>query len=125
MGQSLSPQTIDSLRNDLKETQNDTLRLVLFTQLRYNYFFVNTNLDSALFYSKQVLRMAQKLKYKIDEAYGLDLMGDVMNLQHNESTLETFFRGVKIAEESAIENKIYQGNIWKECFTGRIILQAT
>jgi two-component system NtrC family sensor kinase len=98
--------TIDSLKYELGTTQNDTLRLVLFAQLRYNYFFINTNLDSAMFYSKQVLSLTQKLKYKIDEAYAWDMIGDIMNLQNNESTLETFFKGVKIAEESGIENKI-------------------
>src|SRR4051812_17691048 len=92
-------QTIDSLKNELARTENDTLRLVLFSQLRYNYFFVNTDMDSILLYSKLFLQTAQKLSYKIDEAYGWDLVADVMNFQQNAHTLETFFKGVKIAEE--------------------------
>src|SRR5436189_1534313 len=94
--QSLSSQAIDSLRNEFETTHNDTLHLILVNQLRYNYFFVHPNLDSALFYSEQVLTMAQKLKYRIDEAYSLDLIGDVMNYMHSQNTLETFFKGVSI-----------------------------
>ncbi len=98
--------TIDSLKQALFTTTNDTLRLVLTNELRYNYFKVNTNFDSTLIYSRQVFALAHRLGYKIDEAYALDMIGDILNFQHNENTLETFFKGVKIAEDPQIENKI-------------------
>src|SRR4051794_2458288 len=98
--------TIDSLKQALLATRNDTLRLVLANELRYDYFLVNTNLDSALTYSRQVFDLAHRLDYKIDEAYALDMTGDLLNFQHNENTLETFFKGIKIAEDAQIESKI-------------------
>ncbi len=97
---------IDSLKRELQSTTNDTLKLVLLNQLRYFYFFAQGNLDSAFVYSKQFLLFTQKLGYKIDEAYALDLVGDIMNYQHNPGTLETFFKGIKIAENSWSEKKI-------------------
>ena len=98
--------TIDSLKQALLATSNDTLRLVLANELRYNYFLVNTNYDSTLIYSTQVYDLAHILGYKIDEAYALDMIGDILDFQHNENTLETLFRGVKIAENPQSENKI-------------------
>jgi hypothetical protein len=98
--------TIDSLKNELNTTSNDTLRLVLANELRFNYFFKTANFDSTLTYSKLIFTLAQKLHLKIDEAYALDLIGDVLNYQHNPNTLQTFFNGVKIAEVPASENNI-------------------
>ena len=40
--------TIDSLKQALSATTNDTLRLVLTNQLRHNYFLLNTNFDGAI-----------------------------------------------------------------------------
>jgi len=97
---------IDSLKQALLASTNDTLRLVLANELGYNYLMVNTNLDSTLIYSRQVFALAHRLGYKIDEAYALDMIGSILNFQHNENTLETFFKGVKIAEDPQIENKI-------------------
>ena len=97
---------IDSLKHEFESTSNDTLKLVLVNQLRYFYFFEKGNLDSALVYSKQLLPLTQKLNYKIDEAYAMDLIADIMNYQNNQKTLETFFKGVEIAENRGSENNI-------------------
>jgi tetratricopeptide (TPR) repeat protein len=102
----VGPATIDSLKAELKKTSNDTLRLVLVNELRFNYFFGKGDFDSALVYSKQVLGLAQKMGYKIDEAYAYDLLADIFNFQHHDQTLETFFRGIKIAEDPRSEKKI-------------------
>ncbi len=101
---------MDSLKHELAATKNDTLRLVLANQLRYDYFFGNGHVDSALVYSKLVLALTQKLGYKIDEAYACDLVGDILNYQHHQNTLEMFFRGVTIAENPQIEGKILPRN---------------
>ncbi len=118
--------TIDSLKQELQVTTNDTLRLVLANELHYNYLFKKFNYDSALVYSKQSFTLAHKLGYRIDEAYALDMIGDILNFQHNEHTLETFFDGVKIAEDPQIENKILPRKYlnmmtyWHPMFTGLI-----
>jgi two-component system NtrC family sensor kinase len=105
---SIDPQQriIDSLKQELQATTNDTLRLVLANELHYIYLLKRINYDSAIVYSKQSFALAHELGYKIDEAYALDMIGDILNLQHNEHTLETFFKGVKIAEDPQIESKI-------------------
>jgi len=100
--------TIDSVKAIVSKTKNDTLQLVLFNQLRSAYFFSQNvfNADSALLYSERLLVIAQKLHYKIDEAYALDCIGDVMNYLHNQNTLDRFFKGVKIAEDPLAEKNI-------------------
>jgi uncharacterized membrane protein len=119
--------TIDSLKQELTTTQNDTLRLVLANALRYNYFFKNGNFDSALVYSKQVLALAQKLGYRIEEAYGWDLVGDILSFKHDQNTLQTFFNGVKIAEDPKSERKILPQRYlkmmtyWEEDFNNRLV----
>ena len=112
----IKPKNIDSLKIELNKTQNDTLRLVLLNHLRLNYFFVpaTAQFDSALVYSQQLLLVAQKLNYKIDEAYALDCIGDVMSFLHNQNTLKAFFQGVKIAEDPGAEQNILPKKYLKE-----------
>ena len=112
----IAPQsTLDSVKTILANTKNDTLQLVLVNQLRSAYFFSQFafNADSALLYSEQLLAISQKLDYKIDEAYALDCIGDVMNYLHNQNTLDRFFKGVKIAEDSKAGKNILPKNYLK------------
>ena len=116
---------IDSLKYELQKTQNDTLKLVLTNQIRYHYFF-SGNFDSTLVYSNLFLPLTQKLGYKIDEAYAYDLIGDVLSFKHSQGTLETFFKGVKIAENPSFEDKILPKKYlqmmtyWTPDFTARL-----
>ena len=100
------PARVDSLKHALQTTANDTLRLVLINRIQHHYFLINTNFDSALFYSRQLLQLTRKLNYKIDEAYALDLVGSYMNFLLNSQTLKTLFEGVRIAEDARSEKNI-------------------
>src|SRR3954468_5020836 len=93
------PAPVDSLKQALHTTTNDTLRMVLANRIQSHYFIGNTNLDSALFYAKQLLQLSQKLHYKIDEAYAYDAVGLYMNFLFSAQTLETLFKGIRIAED--------------------------
>src|SRR3954447_10748319 len=68
--------TVDSLKHELETTKNDTLRLVLLTLLSNRY--LDKKYDSVVFFAEQQLLLAQKLNYKIDEAYALDIMAESM-----------------------------------------------
>ena len=80
--------------------------MVLANRIQSHYFLGNTNLDSALFYAKQLLQLSQKLHYKIDEAYAYDAVGLYMNFLFNAQTLETLFKGIRIAEDPRSEEHI-------------------
>ena len=97
---------IDSLKQALRSTTNDTLRMVLTNNIQNYYFISNSNLDSALLYSKQFLQLTQKLHYKIDEAYAYDAVGLYMSFLAHPQTLGTLFKGIRIAEDPTAEKNI-------------------
>ena len=95
---------VDSLKHELETTKNDTLRLVLLTLLSNRY--LDKKYDSVVFFAEQQLLLAQKLNYKIDEAYALDIMGESMMHLHNTRILETILKGIKIVEDTRSEKNI-------------------
>src|SRR4051794_12713431 len=103
LSQSIS---IDSLKQALQSTANDTLRMVLTNNIQNYYFISNSNLDSALFYSEQFLQLTQKLHYRIDEAYAYDATGLYMSFLAHPQTLQTLLEGVRIAEDPTSEKNI-------------------
>jgi two-component system NtrC family sensor kinase len=106
MGKLIGQQNyIDSLKYELQITQNDTLRLVLLTRLGGKYYY-NSKYDSSLFFSQQQMQIAQKLNYKIDEAYALDIVGSCMFQLNYSRSLETLLKGEKIAEDIRSEKNI-------------------
>ncbi len=94
---------IDSLRQALQSTTNDTLRMVLTNNIHNYYFILNSNLDSALFYSKQFLQLTQKLDYKIDEAYAYDAMGLYMSFLAHPQTLQTLLTHIAAKGPSTVK----------------------
>ncbi len=96
--------TVDSLKHELETTKNDTLRLVLLTLLSNKYS--DKKYDSVLFFAEQQLPLAQKLNYKIDEAYALDIMAESMLHLRNTRILETLLKGIKIVEDTRSEKNI-------------------
>jgi two-component system NtrC family sensor kinase len=95
---------VDSLKHELETTKNDTLRLVLLTLLSNKY--LDKKYDSVLFFAEQQLPLAQKLNYKIDEAYALDIMAESMQHLRNTRILETLLKGIKIVEDTRSEKNI-------------------
>jgi tetratricopeptide (TPR) repeat protein len=118
---------VDSLKQALHATTNDTLRMVLANNIQNYYYFVNSNLDSAIFYSKQFLQLTQKLHYRIDEAYAYDVVGIYMSFLPHPQTLETLLKGVRIAEDPESEKHILPEKYlkimiyWREDFKALLV----
>ncbi len=119
---------VDSLKQALHATTNDTLRMVLNNNIHlYYYFHNNDNVDSNLFYSKQFLQLTQKLHYRLDEAYGYDVLGIWMRERVHPQTLETLLKGVRIAEDPTSEKNILPEKYlkmmiyWREDFKALLV----
>ena len=125
---SSQPSHIDSLKQALHATTNDTLRMVLTNNIQlYYYFNHNDNVDSNLFYSKQFVQLTQKLHYRLDEAYGYDVLGIWMRERVHPQTLETLLKGVRIVEDPASEKNILPEKYlkmmiyWREDFKALLV----
>ena len=101
---------IERLRNEVKSSNNDTLRLVFCSLLTQNY--PGSNYDSKLFYSEILLQLARKLNYKLDEAYALDNVGYNMYYLSNPKSLQTLLEGLNIAENPASEKYVLPEKYW-------------
>src|SRR5215204_6228106 len=86
---------VDSLKNELRTSQNDTLQMVLCSLLCALY--QRNSYDSTLFYSEKQFHLAQRLNYKLDVAYALDNIGYNMYYLSNPKALQTLLEGVRIA----------------------------
>ncbi|MFI5152507.1 MAG: ATP-binding protein [Chitinophagales bacterium] len=96
---------IDSLRDAIGKTANDTLQLQILGTLADIYTEIRT--DSALYYAEQELGMAKKLQFKLNECYALQQMGyALMNLGNYAVSLRTHLSAITIAEDPASENNI-------------------
>ncbi len=109
---SAQPNYIDSLKNELKTAQNDTVRMVLYSLLSFGY--QQSNYDSALFYSQKQFQLAQQLDYELDQAYALDNIGYNMYYLSNPRALKILLMGVKIAENQNSERKVLPEKYWNE-----------
>jgi two-component system NtrC family sensor kinase len=101
---------IDSLKNELKNSENDTLNLVLYSLLCMSY--QSKNYDSALLYSRKQFQLAQKLDYKLDQAYALDNIGYNMYYLSVPGSLQMLLKGAEIAENPEIEKKVLPEKYW-------------
>jgi signal transduction histidine kinase len=96
---------IDSLKHELKIAQNDTLKLFHFFLLSRAY--EETKPDSALFYAKNELTLAQKLKLRLSEAIALnDMAYSLKNMGNYPASLKTLLSAKEIAEDTRVEEKI-------------------
>ncbi len=96
---------IDSLQRELALTKNDTLRLVLYSNLNTAYNEINP--DSALYYGQEYLRMSQQLSYKINEAEALaKLSYPLMIVGNHAKALTLLFKALKIVERKHNQQNI-------------------
>lgn len=97
---------IDSLRTELRQTTNDTIRMRISRSL--GWYYTEINRDSNLHYQTQQLTLARKLKLKIWEADALDGAGWVLaQLKNYPLSLQYFLDGMAI-----LQNKDVEKNIW-------------
>src|ERR1700689_479348 len=96
---------IDSLKHAINLTENDTLKLILFTRLTDAYTEIKP--DSAYYYAKALSNLSQKLNLKLNEAYGLDQMSyALLNLGDYPRSLQTFLSAFAIADDPKNEKNI-------------------
>ncbi len=97
---------IDSLRMELHQTTNDTIRMKISRSL--GWYYTEINRDSNLYYQTQQLNLARELKLKIWEADALDGTGWVLaQLKNYPLSLQHFLEGMAI-----LQNKDVEKNIW-------------
>ena len=100
-------QRANSLLINLKNTDNDTIRMALQAELAPYYF--NKNIDSSIFYGQQALVIAKKLKLKLWQAYINNSIGYAYYLKGRYVTaLQILLKALKISADKDIEK-----NIWK------------
>ena len=101
---------VDSLKNELNTSHNDTLNLVLYSLLCLGY--QNSSYDSALLYAQKQFQLAQQLDYQLDQAYALDNIGYNMYYLSSPKALQILLTGVKIAEDPGIEKNVLPEKYW-------------
>jgi two-component system, NtrC family, sensor kinase len=112
-----TPSDVDSVARLLSKTKEDTSRVFLLVNLASNY--TSYKPDSARFFSRQALNLAQKLRYKKGECRALNEIGsEFRNLGEYPQALETHFKALQISkgsiplEEGGTSMNI--GNLYKE-----------
>jgi hypothetical protein len=103
---------IDSIKNAIRISKNDTDKLVLYSKLSVTYSA--ERYDSALISSQQYYQLAKGLNYKLDEAYALDNVGYNMFHVSNPKSLQFLLEGVRIAEDPEIEKLVLPEKYWNE-----------
>ena len=98
--------TLDSLHLALRSATNDTMRMNAYDQL--NNYYMEVNLDSALYHAEMKLSIARKLNLTLEEAKTLDYKGFIlMELGNYPMSLEASLQALKIAENTESEKSIY------------------
>ena len=96
----------DSLRIELNKNINDTLRMLAYREL--SLYYLDINLDSALFFIEKDLPLAKKLNLKLWEADAYDLIGIITTNQGNYArALKSYNAAFQIAENSDSEKNIW------------------
>jgi signal transduction histidine kinase len=93
---------IDSLQQALHRVDSDSAKYFLLNDLLREYLEYKN--DSALYYSEQLIEMAEKNNWKLALADGLDYKGYIlMNLGKYAESYRTLMKGKNIAENPANE----------------------
>ena len=98
-------QRIDSLKHELEISQNDTLRL--FHLMWITELFAEANPDSAVYYSRKELTLANKLKLRLNEAFAMNHMAYALkNMGNFPTSLQTYLAAKRILEDASVEENI-------------------
>lgn len=95
---------VDSLKLEISNTKNDTLRLVLLSKLIGHFF--ESDFKQSSDYARQMLPLAKKMGYKIEEAYAMDVIGITMSRNSQPEGLEMLLTAAVIAADKHSENNI-------------------
>lgn len=96
---------IDSLRQELRSTDNDTSRLSQAFLLEDA--FTEVNPDSALFYAELIRQLAIKLSLRLEEIYAMGKIGYALQNKGNYArSLQTYLSAIALAEDPASEKNV-------------------
>ena len=96
-----------STQIELKNAQTDTQRVRLLCDLSFEY--LNTKVDSAMYYAQEALRIAQNDHYDDGSSRSLNAIGNVLlQTGQHDKALETYLAALKKAETAKSESRIAQ-----------------
>jgi two-component system NtrC family sensor kinase len=99
------PFDLQSLKLRSESASNDTLKLVLLDSLCL--FYSDISLDSSIIYTDQVINLARKLEFKLNEALGMNNKSyALLNMANYQMALKIFLSALKIAEDPGSEEKL-------------------
>jgi len=99
---------IDSIHKQISITKSDTIKLVLTRMISRIYSEMNS--DSAYYYAKRTLELAQKLKLRLVEASAMREMGyALMNMGNYPRSLQTILSALAIAQDPKSEDGALTG----------------
>src|SRR6185369_1193951 len=109
---------IDSLKNKIAVSENDTIRLIRLRNIARVYSEINP--DSAYSYSEKLLAISQKLDLKLDEANALrEKAYALLNMGNYPRSLQTILSARKIAEDPKSEQRILTGEYSEDAMVNR------
>jgi two-component system, NtrC family, sensor kinase len=102
----VSQQTnLDSLKNVLAETGNDTLEMILHGKLATGYAEINP--DSSFRYANEMLKIAERLDLPLEKVNALGCLGySLINVGNFPRSLQILLSAAAIAEDPESEKKI-------------------
>ena len=106
---------LESLKHEIANSSNDTLRYVLLDSLSTKYQELSP--DSAYYYSARAVELARKLGYKLHEAVSLGKMGYAQtNLGNYPRSLQLLLQALDIANDPQNEESMlplnYRNRLW-------------
>tara|TARA_B110000503_G_scaffold140950_1_gene233141 strand:+ start:277 stop:2007 length:1731 start_codon:yes stop_codon:yes gene_type:complete len=105
----------DSIQNLLRNIKNQEEKTLLYSQI--SKLYISTNLDSAIYYSKKGIRLAQSLNYKLGIAENSDNLGGYYIKQNNLDSAKSYYQKAKFSFYNTdslfkyTENAMRLGNI--------------
>ena len=101
-----NPRFIDSLRNKLRESREDTN--MVRTSMTIADAYVWSQPDTALSYAKTSLALAEKLNDTLGQIFNLGTLAYIYSMRRNDSlALSNAFRSVHMTEKSSPNFKMY------------------
>ncbi len=99
------PAAIDSIKLIIRETANDTVRLLLLEKAANDYSEINP--DSALIYATEIPVLARKLDLPLEEIGGMTELGyALLNMGNYPRALQTFLTTIALAENQQSEKNV-------------------
>jgi two-component system NtrC family sensor kinase len=96
---------IDSLRHEIEIVNNDTIKIVLLSTITEAYIEIKP--DSASYFAEKLLKLSQKLRFRLNEAFALDQIAyALLNLGNYPRSLQTFLLAYAIADDPKSEANI-------------------